>query len=184
MWAAMYRLWTDKDLTEYRSYLQNIQFEQLGSVNIGGVYSKQDLAAERSVQAYIFRVYDYNVSCSQRRRLEGPGTAVTANGVAKGLVVSLAKDKQTDSFFTVNQAVVASPAAIWIHRYYTGGAQLVADQTLAEHQGKLQSQYCAVGEGKKILPLLTYDHMDRYILPSLLESFSKEIKACDQKRSV
>jgi hypothetical protein len=171
-------------LQEYRGYLQNIQFEQLGTVNIGGVFDKSNLSAERSVSAFVYRIYDGNAFCARRKKVNNPGSKTSANGLVRGLVIAISKDKYTGSFFRVENSLVASPAAIWIHQHYSGGAKLVANQVMAEHQSFLYNECCTLGPNKVVGPVLTYEHIDQYILPSLASSFSEEIKACDAKRSL
>jgi len=178
-----YTVWTDKDLKEYREYIKNIQFEQLGTINIGGIYCKNNLSAERSVSAYVFRIYDCNPFCAQRKKIHNPGFGTTPNGFVKGLVIAISKDKHTGSFFEVNNSLIANPATIWIHQHYSGGAKQVANQVLAEHQSFLYSECCTLGSGKVAGPVLPYEHVDQFILPSLISSFCDEIKACDRKKS-
>ena len=178
-----YSTWTQKDLDLYRKYVSNIKFEQLGTVNIGGIFKKNNPSVEKSVSAFIFRLYDDNKFCPDRQAMSSDpkiGLSVK-NGTVKGLVVMIAKDKNTGDFFNVNNSLIASPAAAWIAANYKGGAEAVGEQVMREHQGSLHSTCCTHGDRGEINPVLNSQHIKDYILPSITKSFAPEIKAVDLK---
>ena len=61
-------------------------------------------------------VYDDNKDCPDRQFFSPNANIAlsTKNGVAKGLVVMIAKDSKTGDFFNVKDSSIANPAAAWI----------------------------------------------------------------------
>ena len=178
-----YTTWTQKDLELYRKYVSNIKFEQLGTINIGGIFKKNNPSVEKSVSAFVFRLYDDNKFCADRKPMATDAKIGlnVKNGTAKGLVVMIAKDKATGDFFNVNNSLIASPAAAWIAANYKGGAEAVGEQVMREHQGALHTTCCTHGDRGEINPVLNSQHIKDFILPSIVKSFAPEIRAADMK---
>ncbi|MBR1984128.1 MAG: hypothetical protein IKA31_00135 [Clostridia bacterium] len=182
-----YKTWTGKDLEKYNAYLKNINCEQVGFINIGGIFEKNNPFVEHRLAAYVFRVYDHNKNCADRKILTSPGSATLKNGEAKGLVVMLAKDNKTGSFFFDNKAVdvnkitIAHPASAWVASNYTGATEVIGEQVMYEHQGAFHRDCCTFGKNGEMQSALNRDHIEKFILPTVAKSYSDEIKALDAK---
>lgn len=175
-----YTVWTDKDLEKYKVYVQNITFEHLGVININSIYSKQDTSRELSCSGYAYRVYDNNLHCPDRAKMvNNPGSVMDPDGSCRGVVVAIAKDSKTGSFVQINDSNIANPAAIWIRRHYTGNIQVIADYVITAHEKYLHENYCTYPDGRTPAPVLTQEHLDRYILPPTIKGLADEIAKKD-----
>lgn len=178
-----YTTWTQKDLEKYKGYVDKISYQQIGVINISGIYKKSEPGKERSVSAYVFRVYDDNKNCPDRQFLSPNANIAlsTKNGVAKGLVVMIAKDSKTGDFFNVKDSNIANPAAAWIASKYTNGVEVIAEHVMRGHQGSLHSDCFTLSPQGVRSPVLNGEHIDKYILPPVVRSLSPEIRAADMK---
>lgn len=183
-----YRTWTGKGLEEYSKCLGNIEYEQVGFINISGIYEKSNPFVEHKVAGYVYRIYDHNANCPHRKTLTSPGSAVLKNGEAKGLVVMLAKDNKTGSFFFDNgridptKVTIAHPGAAWIASNYKGEPEIIGEQVMDDHQGTFHRDCCTLDKSSAMQPALSRDHIERYILPSVVGAYSSDIKAMDSRR--
>lgn len=175
-----YTVWTDKDLEKYKIYVQNITFEQLGIIRINNIYSKQNASRELSCSGYVFRVYDGNTDCPDRAKVvNNPGAVMDPDGSCRGVVVAIAKDSDTGSFHQVKNSDIANPAAIWIRRHYTGNIQAIADHVISGHEKLLHENYCTYPDGRTPGPVLTQEHLDKYIMPPAIRGLADEITKQD-----
>ena len=175
-----YTVWTDKDLEKYKKYVENIAFEQVGIISVNGIFNKQDPTRELRCSAYVFRIYDANRYCPDRAKMiNNPGAVMDPDGSCRGVALAIAKDSKTGSFFQVNDSNIANPAAIWIRRHYTGNIQVIADYVIAGHEKQLHENYCTYPDGRTPGPVLTQEHLDRYILPPAIKGLADEIAKQD-----
>ena len=180
-----YTVWTDKDLEKYKKYVENITFEQVGVISINGIFSKQDASRELSCTGYVYRVYDGNINCPDRNKVvNNPGAVMDPDGSCRGLALSIAKDSNTGSFVQVVNSNVANPAAIWIRRHYTGNIQAIAEYVISGHEKLLHENYCTYPDGRTPAPVLTQEHIDRYILPPAIKGLSEEIVKADAAKMI
>ena len=183
-----YRTWTGKGLEEYSKCLGNIEYEQVGFINISGIYQKSNPFVEHKVAGYIYRIYDHNANCPHRKSLTSPGSATLRNGEAKGLVVMLAKDNKTGSFFfddgriDPTKVTIAHPGAAWIASNYKGEPETIGEQVMDDHQGSFHRDCCTLDKSSAMQPALSRDHIERFILPSVVTAYSSDIKAMDSRR--
>lgn len=179
-----YAVWTNKDLEKYKKYVENITFEQVGVINITGIYSKQEPYRERSCTGYVFRVYDGNVNCPDRARvINNPGAVMDSDGSCRGLALAVSKDSKTGSFVQVTDSNIANPAAIWIRRHYTGNIRVIADYVVGGHEKQLHENYCTHHPDTHApAPVLTEEHIDKYILPPAIKGLADEIAKQDAIR--
>ena len=178
-----YTTWTQKDLEKYKGYVEKISYQQLGAINISGIYKKSEPGRERSVSAYVFRVYDDNKNCPDRQYISPNANIAlsTKNGVAKGLVVMIAKDSKTGDFFNIKDSNIANPAAAWIASKYTNGVEVIAEHVMRGHQGALHSDCFTLSPQGVRSPVLNGEHIDKYILPPVVKSLAPEIKSADMR---
>lgn len=183
-----YTLWTGNGLEIYNIYLKNITVEQVGFINIGGIFEKTDFYTEHRAVAYIFRIYDRNVICPDRpEQLMGPGIGKLSDGTVTGLVVALGKHQETGGFFFDDQNVdsskvtIAHPASIWIATHYTGECATIGKQVVREHQGKFHEMCCThTADGKQEMALCK-EHIFKFILPNVAEAYALEILSMDME---
>lgn len=174
-----YTVWTDKDMEKYKKYVENISFKQLGAINITGVYSKQDASRELSCSGYVFRIYDRNYYCPDRAQVNNPGAVMDLDGSCRGVVVAVARDSKTGSFTKVTESDIANPVAIWIRRHYTGNIRVIADTVVRGHEKLLHENYCTYPDGRTPSPVLTQEHIDKYILPPAIKGLADELAKQD-----
>ena len=180
-----YETWTNEDIEKYKRYSSKIKDQYLGSLSISGIYQKSDPYTNRTVTASVFRVYDGNNYCPERRSLQtNPNLSIKVEGgKVKGLVVLIEKNSATKSFFDINsnaQTERISAGAAWISAYYTGGAAVVATHIVKTHQGYLHEGCFTLGEKGERGPVLDSAHIRTYILPAATKAFESKIVEADK----